>query len=94
MKTLLFRRTLWAVAFLAAANMAFAQNTPQSTQAPKAPAKTEQPASAAGGQSSGAVLGAGTGAIGGVSLTTIRVVAGALAAVSVVANSTKSTTSH
>lgn len=87
-------RTMWAVAFLAAANMAFAQNTPQTTQAPKAPAKTEQPATAAGGQSSGAVVGAETGTIGGASLTTIAVVAGAVAAVAVVANNTKSTTSH
>ena len=87
-------RLIWAVAFLAAANLAFAQNTPQSAPAPKAPAKTEQPGTAAGGQSSGAVVGAETGTIGGVSLATIAVVAGAVAAVAVVANNTKSTTSH
>lgn len=87
-------RITWAVVFLAAANMAWAQQTtPQSTPAPKAPAKTEQPATAAGGQSSGAVLGE-TGTIGGASLGTIAVVAGAVAAVAVVANNTKSTTSH
>ena len=84
----------WAVVFLAATNMAWAQQTtPQTAQAPKAPAKTEQPATAAGGQSSGAVLGE-TGTIGGVGLGTIAVVAGAVVAVAVVANNTKSTTSH
>jgi hypothetical protein len=87
-------RVMWGVALLAAANMAFAQNTPQSAPAPKAPAKTEQPGTAAGGQSSGAVVGAETGTIGGVSLATVAVVAGAVAAVAVVANNTKSTTSH
>jgi len=68
--------------------------TPQSAPAPKAPAKTEQPGTAAGGQSSGAVVGAETGTLGGVSLATVAVVAGAVAAVAVVANNTKSTTSH
>ena len=87
-------RVMWAVASLAAANMAFAQNTPQSAPAPKAPAKTEQPSTAAGGQSSGAAVGEQSGTIGGVSLATIAVVAGAVAAVAVVANNTKSTTSH
>jgi hypothetical protein len=88
-------RAMWAVVLLAAANMAWAQQTaPQSAPAPKAPAKTEQPATAAGGQSSGTVVGAETGTIGGASLATIAVVAGAVAAVAVVANNTKSTTSH
>ena len=87
-------KVMWGVVFLAAANVAFAQNTPQSAPAPKAPAKTEQPGTAAGGQSSGAVIGAESGTIGGVSLTTVAVVAGAVAAVAVVANNTKSTTSH
>jgi len=87
-------KVMWGVVFLAAANLAFAQNTPQSAPAPKAPAKTEQPGTAAGGQSSGAVIGAESGTIGGVSLTTVAVVAGAVAAVAVVANNTKSTTSH
>ena len=87
-------KVVWAVAFLAASSIAWAQSTPPSQQpAPKAPAKTEQPATAAGGQSSGAVVGE-TGTIGGVSLGTVAVVAGAVAAVAVVANSTKSTTSH
>ena len=86
-------KAIWAIVFFAAANMAWAQSTPPSTQAPKAPAKSEQPATAAGGQSSGAVVGE-TGTIGGVSLGTVAVVAGAVAAVAVVANSTKSTTSH
>jgi len=87
-------KVMCGVVFLAAANLAFAQNTPQSAPAPKAPAKTEQPGTAAGGQSSGAVIGAESGTIGGVSLTTVAVVAGAVAAVAVVANNTKSTTSH
>jgi hypothetical protein len=87
-------RVMWGVAFLAAASMGFAQNTPQSAPAPKAPAKTEQPGTAAGGQSSGAVVGAEAGTFSGVSLTTVAVVAGAVAAVAVVANNTKSTTSH
>ena len=84
-------RTLWAVIFLAAASMAWAQ---EQKPAPKAPAKTEKPATAAGGQSSGTVIGAETGTIAGVSVGTIVVVAGAVAAVAVVANQTKTTTSH
>src|SRR5216110_2662246 len=86
-------RVMWGLVFLAAANMAWAQSTPPSAPAPKAPAKTEQPATAAGGQSSGAVVGE-TGTIGGVGLGTVAVVAGAIVAVAVVANNTKSTTSH
>ena len=86
-------RVMWAVVFFAAANMAWAQSTPPSAPAPKAPAKTEQPATAAGGQSSGAVVGE-TGTIGGVGLGTVAIVAGAIVAVAVVANNTKSTTSH
>jgi hypothetical protein len=85
-------RTLWTVVFLAAASLASAQE--QKPAAPKAPAKTEQPATAAGGQSSGTVIGAETGTIAGVGIGTIVVVAGAVAAVAVVANQTKSTTSH
>ena len=87
-------RTMWAVAFLAASSMAFAQDATKRAPAPKAPAKTEQPATAAGGQSSGTVVGAETGTIGGVSLGAVAVVAGAVAAVAIVANQTKSTTSH
>jgi hypothetical protein len=86
-------RVMCAVAFLAAVNMAWAQSTPASAPAPKAPAKTEQPATAAGGQSSGVVVGE-SGTIGGIGIGTVAVVAGAVAAVAVVANSTKSTTSH
>ena len=87
-------RVMWAVVFLAASSMAFAQDAAKSAQAPKTPAKTEQPTTAAGGQSSGTVVGAETGTIGGVSLGAVAVVAGAIAAVAIVANQTKSTTSH
>jgi hypothetical protein len=86
-------RTMWAVVFLAATNMAWAQDANKSA-APKAPAKTEQPATAAGGQSSGAVVGESTGTIAGVGVGTIAVVAGAVVAAALIANNTKSTSSH
>ena len=86
-------KTMWVVVFLAATNMAWAQDANKSA-APKAPAKTEQPATAAGGQSTGAVVGESTGTIAGVGIGTIAVVAGAVAAVAVIANNNKSTSSH
>src|SRR5438309_10676000 len=68
-------RVMWAVVFLAASSMASAQDAAKSAPAAKAPAKAEQPATAAGGQSSGTVLGAETGTIGGVSIGAVAVVA-------------------
>src|SRR5437660_11316041 len=85
-------RVMWAVVFLAASSMASAQDAAKSAPAAKAPAKAEQPATAAGGQSSGTVLGGETGTIGGVSLGAVAVVAGAGAAVAVGAHNTKRTT--
>jgi hypothetical protein len=87
-------RMTWAVIFLAASNMAWAQAQDANKAAPKAPAKTEQPATAAGGQSSGAVVGETTGTIAGVGVGTIAIVAGAVAAVAIIANNNKSTSSH
>jgi hypothetical protein len=88
-------KTIWAVVFLAVANMAWAQSQDANkSDAPKAPAKTEQPATAAGGQSSGAVVGESTGTVAGVGIGTIAVIAGAVAAVALIANNNKSTSSH
>ena len=87
-------RMTWAVVFLAASNMAWAQAQDADKAAPKAPAKNEQPATAAGGQSSGAVVGESTGTVAGVGIGTIAVVAGAIAAVALIANNNKSTSSH
>lgn len=85
-------RIVCAVAFLAASGVAVAQEQARQP-APKAPVKAEQPATAAGGQSSGTV-GTGTGTIAGVKVGTIVVVGAAVAAVAVVANQTRGTTSH
>ena len=85
-------RLMWAVAFLAAANMAWAQDAGK--PAPKAPEKAEQKATAAGGQSTGTVVGESTGTIAGVGVGTIAVIAGAVVAVAVIANQTKSSNSH
>jgi hypothetical protein len=85
-------RLMWTVVFLAAANMAWAQDAGK--PAPKAPATTEQKATAAGGQSSGTVMGGETGTIAGVGIGTIAVVAGAIVAVALVANNAKSSSSH
>jgi hypothetical protein len=88
-------KAMWAVVFFAAANMAWAQaQDANKSAAPKAPAKTEQPATAAGGQSSGAVVGESTGTIAGVGVGTIAVIAGAVAAAALIANNTKTTSSH
>jgi len=86
-------KVIWALVFLAGANMGWTQDATKSA-APTAPAKTEQPATAAGGQSSGAVVGESTGTIAGVGVGTIAVIAGAVVAAALIANNTKTTSSH